>query len=213
MSSHALGYIRVSSDDQANNGHGLAAQRATVLAEAARRGWDVEIVADPGGSGANVNPGLRSCLEQLANGRSDALIVAKMDRLARSVSNAATILDLASAQGWDLVICDMGVDLSTPSGEAMANMLATFAQFERRMISQRTKEGLAAAKAAGKRIGRPRLAPASVVDRVCHERDAGQSFGAVARTLTEEGVLSPAGHPVWQPSTVRRIYNATKESA
>jgi DNA invertase Pin-like site-specific DNA recombinase len=134
-----------------------------------------------------------------------------MDRLARSVSNAAEILDAARTQGWDLIICDLGVDLSTPTGEAMANMLATFAQLERRMISQRTKEGLAAAKAKGKRIGRPRIATATAVDRILIARESGQSFDAIARALTEDAILSPAGRPMWQPSTVRRICKAAQE--
>jgi len=209
----ALGYVRCSTDEQAASGLGLAAQRATIQAEAERRGWAVEFVADEGGSGKHVNPGLRSCLEKLAAGRADVLIAAKMDRLARSVANAADILDAARTQGWDLVVCDLGVDLSTPQGRAMANMLATFAELERDLIAQRTREGLAAAKAAGKRIGRPRLAPASLVDRICLAREDGQSFGCIARALTNEGVLSPAGKPTWQPSTVRRIYNTAQVAA
>jgi DNA invertase Pin-like site-specific DNA recombinase len=206
--------VRVSTDEQAASGNGLAAQRATITAEAERRGWDVELVSDEGGSGRYVNPGLRSCLEKLAAGRADALIVAKMDRLSRSVANAADILNAAKSQGWDLVVCDLGVDLSTPQGRAMANMLATFAELERDLISQRTREGLAAAKAAGKRIGRPRLAPTALVNRICTDRDSGETFAGIARSLTGEGVLSPAGKPTWQASTVRRIYNsATQEGA
>jgi DNA invertase Pin-like site-specific DNA recombinase len=201
----------VSTDEQAASGNGLAAQRSTISTEANRRGWDVEFVSDEGGSWRYVNPGLRACLEKLAAGRADALIVAKMDRLSRSVANAADILNAAKAQGWDLVVCDLGVDLSTPQGRAMANMLATFAELERDLISQRTREGLAAAKAAGKRIGRPRLTPTELVNRICKARDAGESFDFIARTLTDEGVLSPAGKPVWQPSTVRRIYKAATQ--
>jgi DNA invertase Pin-like site-specific DNA recombinase len=208
----ALGYLRVSTEEQAASGNGLDAQRSTVLAEAERRGWPVEVVADEGQSGKRVNASLRDSLDQLESGRADALIVAKMDRLARSVANAADILNAAQRQGWDLVICDLGVDLSTPAGEAMANMLATFAQYERRMISVRTKEGLAAAKAKGTRIGRPRLASAALVDRVVTARDGGQSFGSIARDLTSDGVLSPQGRPQWQSSTVRRIYNAATPS-
>lgn len=208
MTTRALGYIRVSTEEQATNGHGLAAQHDAITREAKRRGWEVTVLADEGMSGAQVNPSLRDCLDQLRTGRADALIVAKMDRLARSVGNAADILDAARTQGWDLIVCDLGVDLSTPTGEAMANMLATFAQLERRMISQRTKEGLAAAKAKGKRIGRPKLATASAVDRIITERSKGQSFAAIAKALTEDGVLSPAGRPAWQASTVRRIFRA-----
>jgi len=209
----ALGYIRVSTEDQATNGHGLDAQHDAITAHADRRGWPVTILADEGRSGSQVNPGLRDCLDQLRAGRADALIVAKLDRLARSVAHAADILNAAKTQGWNLIICDLGVDLGTPQGRAMANMLATFAEFERDMISVRTKEGLAAAKAKGKPIGRPRLAPSDVVDRIVTDRESGQSFDAIARDLAGGGVLSPQGRPTWQASTVRRIYNAATQVA
>jgi DNA invertase Pin-like site-specific DNA recombinase len=209
----ALAYLRCSTEEQALNGNGLDAQRRTVTAEAERRGWQVEVVADEGLSGKYVNAGLRSCLDQLSAGRADALIVSKLDRLARSVLHSADILNLAREQGWDLVICDLGVDLSSPQGRAMANMLATFAEFERDMISVRTREGLAAAKARGKQIGRPRLASSAVVDRIVRSRDQGASFGAIARDLTAATVLSPQGRPTWQASTVRRIYNAATKEA
>lgn len=207
----ALGYQRVSTEEQSSNGHGLAAQLDTIHAEAERRGWPVTVVADEGFSGSQVNPALRDALDQLRQGRADALIIAKLDRMARSVLHASEIIDAARTQGWDLVICDLGMNLSTPQGKAMANMLATFAEFERDMISVRTKEGLAAARAKGKRIGRPRLATATVVDQIVTARDAGKSFAAIARDLDEDGVLSPAGRLTWQASTVRRIYNATRE--
>lgn len=202
----ALCYLRVSTVDQARNGNGLDAQRETVEAEAGRRGWTVEVLADEGASGKQVNPGLRLALDQLASGRADALIVAKMDRLARSVLHASDIMDRARTQGWDLVICDLAMDLSTPYGKAMANMLATFAELEREMIGTRTREGMAAAKAKGKQIGRPRLATADLVDRICTEREAGASFGSIAGRLTDDGILSPQGRPGWQPSTVRRVF-------
>jgi DNA invertase Pin-like site-specific DNA recombinase len=208
----ALAYLRVSTDEQADSGYGLDAQRAVVLAEAARRGWKVEVVADEGASGKRINGELRNALDHLSGGRAEALIVAKLDRLSRSVRDAYNILELARNQTWDLVICDLGMDLSTPAGKAMANMLATFAEFERDMISARTKEGLAAAKAKGVHIGRPRQAPADVVNRIVVLREQEQSFGAIARTLTARNVPTPQGHPVWQPSTVRRIYNSTRRA-
>lgn len=151
---------------------------------------------------------LREALDHLAAGRADALIVARLDRLARSVAHAADILDLARRQGWNLIIADLGLDLSTPQGRALAQTMAVFAELERELISQRTREGLAAARAKGKRIGRPRLAPSAVVDRICSERKAGASFGSIARALTADEVLTPAGRTTWQSSTVRRIYAA-----
>lgn len=208
----ALGYLRVSTEEQATHGNGLDAQHDAITDLAERRGWPVTVVADEGRSGSQVNPGLRDCLDQLRTGRADALVVAKLDRLARSVANAADILNAAKTQGWNLVICDLGVDLSTPQGKAMANMLATFAEFERDMISLRTKEGLAAAKARGKRIGRPKLVTAKVMESIVQQREEGASFDAIARSLAEGGVLSPTGRPSWQTSTVRRIYNAAQEA-
>jgi DNA invertase Pin-like site-specific DNA recombinase len=155
-------------------------------------------------------------LDLLASGQGDGLVVAKMDRLARSVGHAVEILQLAERQGWSLVVLDFGMDLTTPAGEAVAHMLATFAQFERRLIGQRTKDALAARKRRGEPIGRPRLASPGDVRRIVVDRNAGLSFGRIARALETEGILSPAGRPTWPPSTVRRIYQsatATTEQA
>ncbi len=209
----ALGYCRVSTEDQARNGHGLDAQRDTINAAAATRGWPVEMIADEGASGKRVNGGLRLALDHLATGRADALVVAKMDRLARSVLHASQIMEQARTQGWNLVICDLALDLSTPQGKAMASMLATFAELEREMIATRTREGLVAARARGKQVGRPPLVDASTVDRICRERDAGASFARIATALAADGVLSPEGRPAWQASTVRRILNRVSSPA
>ena len=65
--------------------------------------------------------------------------MAKLDRLSRSMLDFSKLMAKAKKQRWALVALDCAVDTSTPSGEAMANMLATFAQFERRLISQRTR--------------------------------------------------------------------------
>lgn len=203
-----FGYSRVSTDEQADSRNGLEAQRSAIDAEAARRGWAVEHAADEGASGKYINANLAETLQLLASGQGDGLIVAKMDRLARSVSHAVEILALAQRQGWSLVVLDLNLDLTTPAGEAMAHMLATFAQFERRLIGQRTKDALSARKRRGEPIGRPRLATAGVVRRIVLDRNAGLSFGRIARALEAEAILSPAGRPTWQPSTVRRIYQS-----
>jgi DNA invertase Pin-like site-specific DNA recombinase len=89
----------------------------------------------------------------LEAGQADALVVAKLDRLSRSVGDFAGLMDLARRQGWALIALDLGVDTTTPAGEMMANVMASFAQFERRVIAQRTKDALAQAKARGVRLG------------------------------------------------------------
>lgn len=209
---YMFGYVRVSTEEQVDSRAGLDAQEAAIRAEAERRGWDIELFRDEGKSGKYVNAGLREVLELLASGQGDGLVVAKMDRLVRSSQHASEILATAERQGWNLSILDMGIDLATPAGNAMAQMLAVFAEFERRMISQRTKDALAQKKAAGVAIGRPRLAQPAVVRRIVMERNAGLSFARIARTLTTEGVLSPAGRSTWQESTVRRLFQATEQS-
>lgn len=207
-----FGYSRVSTDEQAMSRNGLDAQSDAIDGQAARRGWTVEHFADEGVSGKAIGPKLSEVLQLLASGQGDGLVVAKLDRLSRSIVNAANIIEAAQAQGWSLVILDLGVDLTTAAGRMMAMNLVNFAQYERELISERTKAALAAKKRRGERIGRPRAATASVVRRIVQQRDAGCTYDAIASALSADNVLSPLGKPTWQPSTVRRIYaSATAE--
>lgn len=199
-------YTRVSTEEQAEKRNGLEAQRATIDAEAERRGWAVEHYTDAGVTGKVIGPRLREVLELLASGQGDGLVVAKLDRLSRSIVNAANIIEAAQAQGWSLVVLDLGVDLTTAAGRMVAMNLVNFAQYERELISERTRAGLAAKRARGERLGRPRLAKPGVVRRIVLDRNTGLSFAKIATALETEGILSPAGRPTWQPSTVRRIY-------
>ncbi|BCO38053.1 recombinase RecB [Mycobacterium heckeshornense] len=201
-----FGYCRVSTEEQAEKRNGLQAQRATIDAEAERRGWAVEHYTDAGVSGKVIGPQLREVLQLLASGQGDGLVVAKLDRLSRSIVNAANIIEAAHAQGWSLVVLDLGVDLTTAAGRMVAMNLVNFAQYERELISERTKAGLAAKRARGERLGRPRQATPGVVRRIVMDRNTGLSFAKIATTLAAEGILSPAGLPTWQTSTVRRIY-------
>jgi DNA invertase Pin-like site-specific DNA recombinase len=201
-------YSRVSTDEQAERRNGLEAQRDAIDTEAHRRGWDIEHYADEGASGKYINQSLREVLQLLASGQGDGLVVAKMDRLARSIINAADIIDRADQQGWSLVVLDLGVDLSTASGRLIAQVMSSFAEYERAQIGERTKAALAAKKRRGERLGRPRLAQPGVVRRIVMERNSGQTYDRIARALTAEGILSPAGRPTWQSSTVRRIYQS-----
>lgn len=211
-----LAYTRVSTEEQANSGNGLQAQRAAIEAEAARRGWQLEHFSDEGVSGKYIGPELQEVLGLLASGQADGLVVAKLDRLSRSIINAANIIESSQAQRWALVVLDGNLDLTTPAGRMFAHNLMNFAQYERELISDRTKAALSAKRNRGERLGRPRLAKPGVVRRIVMDRDAGLSFARIASALEAEGILSPAGRPNWQASTVRRIYQsatAAKEEA
>jgi DNA invertase Pin-like site-specific DNA recombinase len=103
---------------------------------------------------------VRIARETLRRGEAGALVVAKLDRLSRSMLDTA-VMAKASKQGWVLVALDCAVDTTTPADEAMANLLATFAQFERRLIEQRTRG--AGGEACERSAARPAaLAPADV---------------------------------------------------
>jgi DNA invertase Pin-like site-specific DNA recombinase len=158
-------------------------------------------------------PGITRVLEQLKAGAADALMVAKLDRLSRSLLDFAGLMERARRQGWALVALDLGVDTSTPAGEMMANVLATFAQFERRMIGQRTKDALAQKKAAGVRLGRPRSLPDEVVRRIERSRAEGLTLQAIADMLNTEGVGTAQGGSLWRPSSVRAVLTSTERDS
>ena len=151
-----VGYVRVSTDEQADSGLGLAAQRAAVASEAERRGWTLVEVYEDAQSGKSLDrPGLAEALAAVEEGRAAGILVAKLDRLSRSLRDFADLMSRARSKGWNLVALDLGVDLSTPAGEFMANVMASAAQWERRIIGQRTKDALAAKRAQGVKLGRP----------------------------------------------------------
>jgi DNA invertase Pin-like site-specific DNA recombinase len=132
-------------------------------------------------------------------------VVAKLDRLSRSMLDFAALMATAQKQNWALVALDCAVDTSTPAGEAMAHVLATFGQFERRLIGQRTKEALAAKKASGVRLGRPPMVPQSVVQRIQRQRARGDSLRKIAESLDESGVPTAQGGREWYAATVRNV--------
>jgi DNA invertase Pin-like site-specific DNA recombinase len=206
-SNRVAALIRVSTTEQADSGAGLGAQRVAIDAAAVARGW--EIVAyfeDAGVSGSTLDrPGLTQAVAMIERGEAGTLVVAKLDRLSRSMLDFATIVERSRRRGWSIVALDLGVDTSTPAGEMLANVLASFAQYERRLIGQRTKDALAIKRAEGVRIGRPRALPDDVVARIVAERAEGRTLVAIAERLTSDGVATARGGPVWRPSTVDTV--------
>lgn len=201
-----IGYTRVSTEEQADSGLGLAAQSASLRAEADRRGWQYTEAEDAGYSGKNLDrPALEAALEALRNGDADVLAVAKLDRLSRSVMDFASLMERAKREGWNLVALDLGVDTTTPAGEMVATVMVSFAQYERRLTGQRTASALAAKRAAGMRLGRPVLIPATVAKRIARERRAGRSYRAIAEALNAGGIPTAQGGKAWHASTVRAV--------
>jgi DNA invertase Pin-like site-specific DNA recombinase len=205
-----IGYLRVSTAEQAESGAGLEAQLRTIEAAAERVGRPLLLVLVETASGKSVSgrPKLRRALRLIRRGQAGGIIAAKLDRLSRSVLDFAVLLDQARQGGWSLTVCDLALDTATPEGEALAHVLMAWAQFERRRIAQRTREGLAVKRSQGVRLGRPPALPAAVRARIVRERAAGAGWSVIARRLTCEGVPTAHGRRRWQPSTVRYIVQA-----
>lgn len=210
-----IGYLRVSTEEQAVSGLGLADQRTVIAVEAERRGWtDVKYLADEGFSAKNLSrPAIATALDMLGRGDASILVVSKLDRLSRSLLDFATLMDRAKREGWQLVVLDLAIDTTAPSGALMANVMACFAEYERQLIGARTSAALQQLKAQGKRLGRPRTLPAEVTERVVRERSTGMTLAAIARGLNADAVPTARAGACWYPSTVRAVLRSCELDA
>jgi DNA invertase Pin-like site-specific DNA recombinase len=127
----------------------------------------------------------------------------KTDRLSRSLLDYAQIAADAQREGRTLLAFDAPADPSTPRGEMMSTMLATFATFERRLIGERTRRALAEKRAAGVKLGRPRAIAGDVRDRMISARAGGRTLQGIADDLNAERVPTGHGGAMWRPSSVR----------
>ncbi|MBP2216792.1 recombinase family protein [Arthrobacter sp. CAN_C5] len=205
----ALGYVRVSTAEQVEQGASLDAQRAALIAEADKRGWDVEIVADEGVSAKTLNrPGLQGALARLDGGAADYLLSIRLDRVSRSVADFAGLLDRSVKRCWGLVLLSPNIDTTDPAGRFTGNVLASAAQYERELIGARTREGMAQRKIEGVKMGRPRMLGAATVGRITNMRSTGMSMGRIADALNADGVATAHGGAQWYASTVKRVLDS-----
>jgi DNA invertase Pin-like site-specific DNA recombinase len=201
-----IGYVRVSTEEQGASGAGLEAQRRAIRAECKRRGWQLDRIEEDVLSGRSMKrPGLQAALEACRTGDVAGIIVSKLDRLSRSLADFAGLLAEAQMRGFNIVALDLGVDLSTPSGEFLASVMASAAQWERRIIGQRTRDALAVRKAQGVKLGRPRTMPDELRRRIRRMHSRGMSTPRIAAKLNADGVPTARGGRQWYPSTVRAV--------
>jgi len=207
----AVAYIRVSTDEQSA---GIDAQRSACQSIARRRGLViVSELIDEDVSGTleiNARPALSRAIELLRTNQADRLIVSKLDRLARDVVVANQIDRDATKSGWAIVFGDLDIDTATAAGKLQLSMFASFAQFERDRISERTREALAVKRAQGVKLGRPAVLPDAVVKRIRREHKAGKSLRTIAAGLTADAVPTARGGAVWQVSTIQRVLKGGK---
>ena len=171
-------YARVSTNDQQT----LTMQNRAMRVYAARRGWTLALQVREVNSGAARREAREKMLEAARRREIDIVLVWRLDRWGRSVTDLLATLQELEHLGVGFVSLTEALDLSTPAGRAMAGLLAIFAEFEREILRERTKAGLAHAREKGKQLGRP--ASAAVHDaeiRKLHR--AGVSKSEIARRL------------------------------
>jgi DNA invertase Pin-like site-specific DNA recombinase len=152
----AVFYLRVSTQDQTT-----ANQERELRAVADRMGYEVvKVYKDHGISGAkgrDKRPAFDALCRDAARRQFDVVMAWSVDRLGRSLKDLVGFLSELHVLKIDLFLHQQGLDTTTPSGKAMFGMMGVFAEFERSMIQERVRAGLARAKAAGKTFGRPRI--------------------------------------------------------
>lgn len=199
-------YLRVSTDEQVSSGLGLEAQEASCRRWAEAHGLTIaEVVIEQAVSGkvAPANrPGFGRALALLDGCEAGVLLIRRQDRVSRRLRHTLAVIDHADEQGWSIATTDGELDTSTAAGRLKVNVMASVAEYEAGVISERTREALAAKREAGVLLGRPRQIPDDVVARIVAEREEGRTLTAIAADLTAEGIPTARGGGVWWQSTV-----------
>jgi len=217
--SKSIGYTRVSTNEQAEEGISLEAQQERLHAYCILRGLElVQIVSDPGVSAGKPlvkREGGNYLLEQLAMGTVQHVIALKLDRLFRSVVDCLTTVEMWQQQGIGLHLLDMGgsaIDTSSAMGKMFLTMAAGFAEMERNLAGERTAIALARKKTKGEKwcarlpygyeVGEDgntlvtSKADTKLIARVKRLHKTGMSIRAIATKVTAEGYTSRTGAPV-----------------
>jgi len=228
-----IGYIRVSTEDQAVSGLGLSDQEQKVRGYALAKGVAVEIIADEGFSAKSLNrPGAEKIMAMIERRLIAGVIVAKLDRLTRSIGDLATLVKLFDRCGVALASCAESFDTATAGGRMILNMIGVIAQWEREVIAERTRDGLAQLQRRGEHAGMVRYgyrssgikkaggtgkllenkAEQKIVRLIVAEREAGKSLREIAEHLNALDFRTRRGTP-WRVQYVDNVLRRNKETA
>jgi site-specific DNA recombinase len=221
-----VGYIRVSTDQQADDGVSLGAQREKLASYAKAMDLDlIEIIEDAGVSAKSIDrAGLQRALDILERGRADGILIAKLDRLTRSVRDLGDLVERYFAARFALLSVSDSIDTRTAAGRLVLNVLTSVAQWEREAVGERTRDALAHIKSTGVRLGGEAMgwrrgnrtddAGRRVFEDVADERETvamilsldadGRSLRAICTVLTASGKRTKRGGR-WSPKVVRAI--------
>ncbi len=226
--SRVLGYVRVSTDEQASNGVSLDEQRRRVSTYADAEGLSlIDVESDEGISGSKTTnrPALQSTLKRLRKGEANGLIVTALDRLSRTTTDVLSLVARAEREGWTIHCVQDAIDAHSPDGEFLLTLRASLSQLERRKIGERTKRALGELRRQGRRVsGRPPFGyrhEAGQVVAVDEERTIlremlrlrGKGNGAtlIARSLNERGLANPRSGRPWYPELIHGILRTAEK--
>jgi len=218
-----IGYVRVSTDRQAEQGVSLEAQEAKIRAMATVQGADlIDVIVDGGESAKSLNrPGLQRLLDLVNGGKVDAVIVAKLDRLTRSVKDLCGLLELFEKRKVALISVAESLDTGSAAGRLVITIMGAVSQWEREAIGERTRDALNHKRGNGERVGNIafgfRLAPdglhlepdpseQAALAAISKLRDSGHSLRRIAVALNEAGHRTRRGTP-WRLESVARVIN------
>lgn len=219
----AIGYIRVSTEQQANEGVSLEAQKAKIAAWCVTNSYElVNVFVDAGISGKSMDkrPGLQDAMKSLKKGM--ALVSYSLSRLARSTKDALSIGETVAKCKADMVSLSEQIDTTTAAGKMMFQMLAVLAEFERNLVAERTTNALQHKKATNQKYTNitpygfeaieGRLvqvqAEAAVVAEIQAARAGGNTLQSIADSLNGRGIPTKTGK-TWQPATIHLLMKRT----
>ena len=220
----AIGYVRVSTDKQAEDGVSLEAQQARIAAWCTANGYDlVAIHVDAGISGKRTDnrPALQSAIRDACD-NSAALICYSLSRLSRSTKDTISLADRLAKSGADLVSLSERIDTTTAAGRMVFRMLAVLNEFERDLVSERTCAAMQHKKSKGERVGKVPFGYDLSADGITltpNEREQeslaiikelranGYSLRRIADELTSRGIETKGGKSRWTHTTIQRIVN------
>ena len=220
----AIGYIRVSTDKQADRGVSLDAQSEKVRAMAVVQGAElVDVIVDAGESAKSLSrPGMARLLFLVDTGAVDTVIIAKLDRLTRSVKDLAELLERLTRRGVSLVSVAESLDTGSASGRLVLNIMVSVSQWEREAIGERTRDAMRHKKAklefvgnapygfrqaADKRHVEPEPGEQAILERIQRLRKGGKSLRKIAEQLNRLKIRTRQGSR-WRHEYVARLLKA-----
>ena len=219
----AIGYVRVSTADQADSGASLDAQRAKIEAYATMHDLElVEVITDAGLSAKTLDrPGMAELLRLIKGRKVDVVVIAKLDRITRSVRDLGELIEMFKRSGVEFASVGDHIDTSTAAGRLVLNVMGSVSQWEREAIGERTRDALAALKAQGKRVSRfapfgyrsdgngswtEDAAEQQTISMIVKLRGEGLSLRKIGAELERRGVLSRAASRL-SPQLIGKVLN------